>query len=70
MNQDSKSQNRCDVCQQSFNSSRELQDHKMQAHGQQQGQNQQGQGQGQGQQQGQGQRQPDQVRNDREKKSA
>jgi hypothetical protein len=63
MNQDPKNQNRCEVCQQSFNSPRELQDHKMHAHGQQQqGQHQQGQQQGQ--------RQPESMKNDREKKTA
>jgi hypothetical protein len=59
MNQDAKGQNRCEICQQSFNTPRELEDHKMHAHGQQkQGQHQQGQ------------RQPEAMRNDREKKTA
>lgn len=62
MNQDPKNQNRCEVCQQSFNSPRELQDHKMHAHGQQQGQQRQGQ-QPQGQQH-------EHMKDDREKKTA
>jgi len=33
--QNQKSQNRCEVCQQSFNSQRELQDHQRTAHSQQ-----------------------------------
>ena len=61
MNQDTKSQNRCEICQQSFESPRELQDHKMHAHGQQQ--------QHQGQQR-QGQQQQGQMKDDREKKTA
>ena len=35
MDQNPKSQNKCEVCQQSFNSQRELQEHQKTAHGQQ-----------------------------------
>lgn len=40
VDQNPKNQNRCEVCQQSFNSPRELQEHQRTAH--QQGQRQQG----------------------------